>query len=184
MAKFLKMAVPAAGMIAASAALASPAQAQGYDRDGRAAERIVGAVLSEVLGGQPYYRDRYDRYDRRGIRGEREAVDRCARRVDARILRDYRGRYGPGGQVTDITHVERTRYGWKVYGTATSGRNVYGYDRYSRYDRNSRYNRYDRRGGDLNWNCEIEYNGRIRDTDVDRNDRYDDRRYRNYGYRY
>lgn len=70
--------------------------------------------------------------------------------------------YG-GGRVLGITRVERKSYGLKVRGVASSGYRGYeGYGRggYGSYGYGS--------GADLSWSCEVRYDGRIRDIDVNR----------------
>ena len=163
-----------AGAIAASAAFtAAPAQAQVYGGN-NTAERIIGSILNGVLnGGRSYDYGRYPNgnygYNNYGV-NERSAVDRCARAVEMRLDREYRDsrydrynrydnnyrRYDHGARVTGITNVRRTRSGLTVYGVASTG--------YSNY--NSRYG--NQAVSDLTWNCDIDYRGRIRDTDVDR----------------
>ena len=174
-----------AGAIAASAAFAAtPAQAQVYDR-GNAAERIIGGILNGVLnGGRNYNYGRYPQgnygYGNYAV-NERSAVDRCARQVEYRLDREYDRnsrynrydnyrRYDHGARVTGITNVQRTRRGLKVYGVASTGYQQ-GYQ-----------GRYGQAVSDLRWNCDIDYNGRIRDTDVDRvsSNSYNRNRYYRY----
>ncbi|WP_343343741.1 hypothetical protein WJT74_08645 [Sphingomicrobium sp. XHP0239] len=184
--KSLKM-LGTVGAIAASAAFAAtPAQAQVYDR-GNAAERIIGGILNGVLnGGRSYDYGRYPQgnygYGNYGI-NERQAVDRCARQVEYRLDREYDRRdnrrynrydnyrrYDHGARVTGVTNVQRTRRGLTVYGVASTG-----------YQQAYR-GRNVQAVSDLRWNCDIDRNGRIRDTDVDRVSRnYNDR---NRYYRY
>ena len=110
----------------------------------------------------------------------------CARAVEARVG-GYRGGYygygnmpygNPyggygynqgygGGRVLGITRVDRKSYGLKVRGVASSGYN--GYDGYGRRGYGSYgYNA----GADLSWSCEVRYDGRIRDIDIDRRSAY------------
>ncbi|HXG81321.1 MAG TPA: hypothetical protein VNJ05_05930, partial [Sphingomicrobium sp.] len=78
----------------------------------------------------------------------------------------YNQGYG-GGQVLGITRVERRSYGLKVYGVASSG--YRGYDGYGRYG----YGNYGYgNGADLSFNCEVRYDGRIRDIDINRRSAY------------
>jgi hypothetical protein len=103
------------------------------------------------------------------------AVDQCARAVEAR-LNGGNGYYGygnvpygggyngygynngyAGGRVQGITN------GLKVHGVASSGYRGYeGYGRrgYGNYGYNA--------GADLSFNCEVRYDGRIRDIDINR----------------
>ena len=109
------------------------------------------------------------------------AVDQCARAVEAR-LNGGNGYYGygnvpygggyngygynqryAGGRVQGITKIDRKSYGLKVHGVASSGyRGYQGYGQpgYGNYGYGA--------GADLSWNCEIRYDGRIRDIDVNR----------------
>ncbi len=73
------------------------------------------------------------------------------------------GNQGYGGRVLGITRVDRKSYGLKVHGVASSGNNGYaGYGQrgYGNYGYGA--------GADLSWNCEVRYDGRIRDVDVNR----------------
>jgi hypothetical protein len=115
------------------------------------------------------------------------AIDQCARAVEARVGGYRGGYYGYGnvpyggngygnpyggygynqgygaGRVLGITRVEQKSYGLKVRGVASSGYN--GYDGYGRRGYgNYGYNA----GADLSWSCEVRYDGRIRDIDVNR----------------
>lgn len=140
------------------------------DRGGiSAGEVIAGAV---VLGGLAAIlssadRDRYDyrdrRYDdRRAYRYDnpREAVERCVRaaEVDARRA-GYRY-----ADVTEVSDVDRTRYGFRVEGRLR----VEDTGRYSRHDRYDRYDRRDRWDGGYSdagrFSCFVE-GGRVRDVD-------------------
>jgi hypothetical protein len=65
--------------------------------------------------------------------------------------------------VLGITRVDRKSYGLKVRGVASSGYRGYeGYGRpgYGNYGYNA--------GADLSWSCEVRFDGRIRDIDVNR----------------
>ena len=78
----------------------------------------------------------------------------------------YNQGYG-AGRVLGITRVERKSYGLKVRGVASSGYN--GYDGYGRRG----YGSYGySNGADLSWSCEVRYDGRIRDIDVNRRTAY------------
>lgn len=133
-----------------------------YDRDRgiSAGEVIAGAV---VLGGiaailSSAGRDRYDRYDRRyndrySYRDNpRQAVESCVRaaEVDARRV-GYRY-----ADVTQVSDVDRTRYGFRVNGRLRVEDTRRGYDRWDRNDRHfSDAGRF---------SCFVE-NGRVRDID-------------------
>ena len=74
----------------------------------------------------------------------------------------YNQGYG-GGRVQGITRVERKSYGLKVYGVASSG--YRGYEGYGR----SGYGNYGYgAGADLSFNCEVRYDGQIRDINIKR----------------
>ena len=134
----------------------------------------LGQVLGQILG---YGRYPYGNYGYNTYSNQSSAVDQCARIVEARLNgnRGYYGyqnqRYGggygyngnAGGRVLGITRVDRKSYGLKVHGVASSGfRGYQGYG--SRSYGNYGYNA----GADLKFNCEVRYDGRIRDVDIDR----------------
>ena len=78
---------------------------------------------------------------------------------------------GAGSRVQGITRVERKSYGLKVYGVASSG--FRGYEGYGR----SSYGNYGYgAGADLSFNCEVRYDGQIRDINIKRRTAY----YRGY----
>jgi len=133
-------------------ASAAPASAQyapgyngGYNNGYNQSGGVVGAVINSVLGG--------GRYGAYGQGADRNAVDQCARAVEARVARDYpsngygqngygQNGYGQNGygnpngynrpmvraQVVGITGVERRSNGLRVTGLISSGRygNAYG----------------------------------------------------------
>ena len=185
MTKFL---AGAAGL-AALVGFAAPAAAQyypGYPGSGYGNNNVVGAIIGQVLGNSrygnyPYGNYGYNQYGNYGYNqygNQNIAVDQCARAVEARIGGNRGGYYGYGnvpygggygynqgygGPVLGITKVDRKNYGMKVHGVASSG--YRGYDGYGRggYG-NYGYNA----GADLSWNCEVRYDGRIRDINVKR----------------
>jgi len=75
----------------------------------------------------------------------------------------YGGQGNGGGRVQGITRVERKSYGLKVWGVASSG-----YRGYNGYNQNGYGNYGYSAGADLKWDCEVNYDGRIRDIDVSR----------------
>ena len=137
-------------------------------------------VLGQVLG---YGRYPYGNYGYNQYANQSTVVDQCARAVEAR-LGGYRGGYygygnvpygggyrnqygynqGYGGsRVQGITRVERKNYGLKVFGVASSGNR--GYEGYGR----SGYGNYGYgAGADLSFNCEVRYDGQIRDINIKR----------------
>ena len=182
-----KILAGAAGL-AALVGFAAPAAAQYYPGYGYGNNNnVVGNIIGQVLG---YGRYPYGNYGyNQGYGNQRMAIDQCARAVEARVG-GYRGGgyYGYGnmpyggygqygnpyggygynqgygaGRVLGITRVERKSYGLKVRGVASSGYN--GYDGYGRRG----YGSYGySNGADLSWSCEVRYDGRIRDIDVNR----------------
>lgn len=173
------------------AALASsvPAAAQYYPQPnyGYGNQNPIGQVLGQILG---YGRYPYGNYGYNQYSNQSSAVDQCARAVEAR-LNGYQGYYGynnvpyggqyggqynnrygyngynngyqGGGRVQGITRVTQKSYGLKVYGVASSGYQGYqGYGQrgYGSYGYNA--------GADLSFNCEVRYDGRIRDIDINR----------------
>jgi opacity protein-like surface antigen len=181
----MKILAGAAG-IAAAAGLATPAAAQyypapnygynqGYNQGYNNNGGVLGAIVNQVLG---YGRYPYGNYGYNQYSNQSTAVNQCARAVEARIGGGSNGNWGyqgynrgygynqgynNGGRVLGITRVDRKSYGLKVYGVASSGYNGYsGYGRsgYGNYGYNA--------GADLSFNCEVRYDGRIRDIDVNR----------------
>lgn len=181
---YVKLLTGAAGL-AAVAGAAAPASAQYYPQPGYGyGNNPVGQIVGQILG---YGRYPYGNYGYNQYGGQSAAIDQCARAVEAR-LSGYRGGYygygnmgggygnpyggygnqygynqGAGGRVQGITRVERKNYGLKVWGVATSG-----YRGYSGYGR-SGYGSYGYgAGADLRWDCEVRYDGRIRQIDINR----------------
>ena len=175
----------AGGIGLAALASAAPAAAQyypqpypnyGYGQYGYGNQQNpVGQILGQILGygRYPYGNYGYNQYSNQGA-----AIDQCARAVDAR-LNGYQGYYGygnvpyqgqygynnryAGARVQGITRIDRKSYGLKVRGVASSG--YQGYDGYGRRGYGSYgYNA----GADLSWSCEVRYDGRIRDIDINR----------------
>jgi hypothetical protein len=190
----MKILTGAAGL-AAAVGLATPASAQYYPQPGYPQQGYpqpgygygnpnpVDQVLGQILG---YGRYPYGNYGYNQYANQSMAVDQCARAVERR-LNSYRGgyygygnvpyggynqgygnQYGynqgyGGGRVQGITRVERKNYGLKVWGVATSG--YRGYQGYG----NNRYGTYGYgAGADLSFDCEVRYDGRIRDIDIKR----------------
>lgn len=183
-----KILAGAAGF-AALVGFAAPAAAQyypgypGYPGYGYGNNNVVGGIINSILG---YGRYPYGNYGYNQYGNQSMAIDQCARAVEAR-LGGHRGGYygygnvpyggygynqygyggGYGGRVQGITRVERKSYGLKVWGVASSG--YRGYDGYGRRG----YGSYGYgAGADLSWDCEVRYDGRIRDIDVKRRNAY------------
>ena len=185
----MKLLAGAAGL-AALVGVASPAAAQypGYGYGYGYNNNPVGAIVNSILG---YGRYPYGNYGYSQYGNQRYAIDQCARAVEAR-LNGYRGGYygygnvpyggygnqygyggygynqgyGAGGRVLGITRVDRKSYGLKVHGVASSGyRGYQGYGgNYGTYGYGA--------GADLRFNCEVRYDGRIRDIDINRRTAY------------
>lgn len=167
--------------VTAAAGLATPASAQyypapgyGYGTNNGTVGRIIGNILG--YGRYPYGNYGYNNYQSR----DRMAIDQCARAAEARMNGyggygyggqygggyggQYGGGYGYGNQgygggarVAGISRVERKSYGFRVYGVAT--------DRFgSGYGYQSGYG-----APTIRFNCKVEYNGRVRDVDINRN---------------
>ena len=171
----------AAGL-AALVGFAAPAAAQyypGYGYGYNNSNNVVGAIMNSVLG---YGRYPYGNYGYNSYSNQSAAINQCARAVEAR-LNGNRGYYGygnmpygspygynqgyGGGRVQGITRVDRKSYGLKVYGVASSG--YRGYEGYGR----SGYGNYGYgAGADLSFKCEVRYDGRIRDIDLNRRTAY------------
>jgi len=164
---------------------------QGYPQPGYGYgnQNPVGNIINNILGygRYPYGNYGYNQYGNQSV-----AIDQCARAVEARLSgyrggyygygnvpygggynqgygnqgygnRGYGNQYGGGGRVQGITRVERKNYGLKVWGVATSG--YRGYEGYGRRD----YGSYGYgAGADLRWDCEVRYDGRVRDIDINR----------------
>jgi len=187
----------AAGL-AALAGFATPAAAQYYPGYGypNNNNNVVGAIINSVTGygRYPYGNYGYNQYGNQygsQYGNQNMAVDQCARAVEARLNGGngyygygnvpYGGGYGnvpnrggynngygynnanAGGRVQGVTRVDRKSYGLKVHGVASSG-----YRGYEGYGRQGYGNYGYGAGADLSWNCEVRYDGRIRDIDVKR----------------
>lgn len=182
--------------LAALVGFAAPAAAQYYPGYGYGNNNVVGQIIGQVLGyGQyPYGNYGYNQYGNQrmavdqcaravearigGNRGGYYGYGNVPYGGGYGYNQGYGGGYGynqgygggygynqgyGGGRVLGITRVERKSYGLKVRGVASSGYN--GYDGYGRRGYgNYGYNA----GADLSWSCEVRYDGRIRDIDVNR----------------
>ena len=173
--------------LAAAVGVATPAAAQYYPSPyGNQNQGVLGAIVNQVFGyGQyPYGNYGYNQYG-----NQSQAINQCARVIESRLGAGSYGNYGyngwnpygggygnnrygnngygynnnGGGRVLGVTRVERRNYGLKVYGVASSG-----YRGYSGYNRRGYGNYGYDAGADLKWNCEVTYNGSIRDIDVKR----------------
>jgi hypothetical protein len=159
---------------------------QGYPGYGN--QNPVGQILGQILGygRYPYGNYGYNQYSNQSV-----AIDQCARAVQQRLGGGYSTWYGNqgynnrgygnqgygnpygqgygynqgygGGSVQGITRVERKKYGLKVWGVASSG-----YRGYQGYNQRGYGNYGYSNGADLKWDCEVNYDGRIRDIDISR----------------
>ncbi len=169
MSALTKILTGAAGL-AAVVGFASPAAAQYYPNYGNGYSNqggnVVGQILQGVLGyGQyPYGNYGYNQVN------QRQAVNQCARAVEARLnyggSYGYNQGYGGGGRVLGVTRVERRNNGVRVRGVASSGGGYGG-----GYGYNQGYGQ-----ADLSFSCKVDYRGRVTDVDLDR-------RNTSYGYR-
>ena len=190
----MKILTGAAGL-AAAVGLATPASAQYYPQPGYpqqgypqpgygyGTQNPVGQVLGQILG---YGRYPYGNYGYNQYNNQSAAIDQCARAVQQRLSGGYAPYYGnqgynnrgygnpynqgygynqgyAGGSVQGITKVERKSYGLKVWGVASSG-----YRGYQGYNQRGYGNYGYSNGADLKWDCEVNYDGRIRDIDINR----------------
>ena len=187
--------VGAAGF-AALVGFAAPAAAQYYPGNGYGNNNVVNGIIGQVLGygRYPYGNYGYNQYNNQSSAVDQCARAVEARLGGNRGGYygygnvPYGGQYGSpngygygnpgygygnpgygygnagyGGRVLGVTRVDRKSYGLKVHGVASSGYN--GYDGYGRRG----YGSYGYgAGADLSWNCEVRYDGRIRDIDVNR----------------
>ncbi|HEU4956255.1 MAG TPA: hypothetical protein VFT40_01370 [Sphingomicrobium sp.] len=188
-----------AGFATPAAAQYYPGTGYGYNNGSGIVGAIINSVTG--YGRYPYGNYGYSQYGNQyggqygnqygGQYGsqygynQNMAVEQCARAVEARLNGGngyygygnvpYRGGYNGygynqgygGGRVQGITKVDRKSYGLKVHGVASSGYNGYnGYGRqgYGNYGYNA--------GADLSFDCEVRYDGRIRDIDVKRRTAY------------
>lgn len=171
--------------------LAAPAAAQGYPygyNQGYGYNNnggVLGAIVNQVLGygRYPYGNYGYGQYGygQSGYgQSQSVAVDQCARAAEARLsgYGGYNNGYGygyggyggynqgygyngynsgNGARVVGISRVDRKSYGYRVYGVAT--------DRYGQgYGYRSGYG-----APTVRFNCKVDYNGRIRDVNINRN---------------
>jgi hypothetical protein len=183
----LKLLTGAAGL-AALVGVATPAAAQYYPGYGYGNSNPVGQIVGQILG---YGRYPYGNYGYNQYASQSNVVDQCARVVQSRLSGGYGAFYGQGygynqgyggyggynpgyggygynqgyggGSVQGITRVERKSYGLKVYGVASSG-----YRGYQGYGRSGYGNYGYGAGADLSFNCEVNYDGRIRDVNIKR----------------
>ena len=93
------------------------------------------------------------------------AVNRCTAAVQNRL--NYRTAYNNGyygayntGRVLNVTRVDPNRSSIRVRGLATSGRVANGLNLFGLLGSNYR--------ADLSFACTVDYNGRIRDIDINR----------------
>ena len=169
-------------------------QGYGYNNNGG----VLGAIVNQVLGYGRYPYGNYG-YGQQGYgqggygqggygQSQSVAVDQCARAAEARLsgyggynsgyggynngYGGYNNGYGGynngygyngynggngGARVVGISRVDRKSYGYRVYGVAT--------DRYGQGDGyRSGYG-----SPSIRFDCKVEYNGRIRDVNINRN---------------
>ena len=163
------IAIGAVGTVALVGA-AAPASAQypgyGYGHNTNPVN-VIGQVLQSVIN--PYQGNRYAY----GMNPQM-AAQRCTAAVQQRLQYSNRG-YGYGynnaysqARVLNVTRVEpRSRTTTRIRGLATSGMNYGNYGQYG-------YGAYGAVGygyaapADLEFKCDVDYRGYVRDIDIDR----------------
>lgn len=172
----------AGGVGLAAMAAAAPASAQYYPSNpyqnyGYGQQGGLGAIIEQLLGGNRYAY---------GV-DQRQLVNQCIAAVTQRINRTYaynrygypygQGAYGSYGygynngstaRVLGITDIDRRSRDIRVRGVATANANMaatpYGYG--NAYGGGYAYAQ---PAGELKFECNVDYQGRIRDIDLDRN---------------
>ena len=177
--------------LAAMAAFAAPAAAQGYPYGYPQQQQggILGAIINSVTGnGYGQYPQGNYGY---GQFSQRSAISQCAAAAEQRLNGGYRGQSGygyqngynngyqngygqqGGGRVLGITNVERRNNGGlKVTGVASSGQSygAYGNQGYNGYN-----NGYGQRGyaaqqqADLRFTCRVNMRGQVSELRLSRN---------------
>ena len=166
-----------AAMVSAAPAAAqyypNPYPAPGYGQGGG-----LGAIIESILGNNRYSH---------GV-DQRMLVERCIAAVNNQISRQYRTPYGApygnaygysqsGARVLGITDIDRRSRDLRVRGVATSGAyaaapygSPYGSPYGAPYGSNYGYgNGYQPQPvAELKFECNVDYRGRIRDIDIDR----------------
>lgn len=173
-----------AGVGIAALAGAAPAAAQYYPGYGYGGGDILGQIINSVLGAQRYGQQGYGYgYN---PQQQRYLVEQCANATQYRIQRRYgsNASYGYGAygynnvspaRIVSITSVQPRSYGSvRIYGTATSGREVYGGAYGGGYGGYGGYNPYGggynaAAAGDLRFSCTINPRGRITNISVQPN---------------
>ena len=160
----------------------SPVTASGYGNN--PVEQIVGQILG--YGRYPYGNYGYNQYG-----GQSMAIDQCARAVEAR-LNGYRGGYYGygnmpygGGNNQGYGNRYGNQYGYnqgmpaagsraspgssaRTMASRSGASPASGYRGYQGYGRRG-YGSYGYgAGADLSWDCEVRYDGRIREIDINR----------------
>ena len=177
--------------LAATAAFAAPAAAQGYPYGYPQQQQggILGAIINSVTGnGYGQYPQGNYGY---GQVSQRSAISQCAAAAEQRLNGGYRGQSGygyqngynngyqngygqqGGGRVLGITNVERRNNGGlRVTGVATSGQS---YGGYGNQGYNQGYNNGYGRGyqaqqqADLRFTCRVNMRGQVSELRLSRN---------------
>ena len=199
----------AGGIGLAALAAAAPAAAQYYPQQspygygqggygqGSYGRGGLGAIIESILG-----RNR----NAHGV-DQRVLVERCIAAVNNRIERRYGARYrtpygygggysGANARVVGITNIDPDRRELQVRGIATAGGYAaapyggqygapYGGQHGGQYggQYGAPYGQaygYGQPQGELKFRCDIDYRGRVRDIDIERNRNYTNNRYRGY----
>ena len=167
-----KMLAGAAGLAAMTAA--APAAAQYYPYGSNTYNPYGYSNYGTYGSAYGTYGNAYGAY---GV-GANVAEQQCTAAVQSRLanrtsLASILGSLigmptGSYGRVTGITSATQTRTGMRVRGVASSGRMAY--NNYGQYD----YGAYGALGynyanaSDLQWRCDVDYRGYVRDVDVRR----------------
>ena len=170
------IAIGAAGLVALVGASA-PAAAQYYPGyGGYGGTNVVGQVINSILN--PY--GGYGQYGYGYGMNPQAAAQQCTAAVQQRLNGRYGAGYGYGyqpygyngygnGRVLGITRIEQRSNGTlRVRGDATSGMAYGGYP-YGGYGGYGAYGG-GYGGADLEFRCDVDYRGYIRDVDIDRRD--------------
>jgi hypothetical protein len=149
--------------LALVAGTAVPAAAQSYPYGGSGYGNPVGQVINQVLGRGSYGQNYYG--------GSQVAIDQCAGAALQRVSRSGYGNYRQTGygynaagraRIVAITQVEQRNNGLRVRGVIDPGYGAYASNRYG----------YSGASQQLDFRCNVDYRGYVRDVDFDRRTAY------------
>lgn len=147
-------------------------QQPGYGYPGQQGQNVVGQIVNQLLG------NRYQAADRTAVtQCATVAMTRASAQYRPRNQQNYRQGYGYPGynpgyhhaanmRVTAITDVRRQGRGLRVSGQMSSGMQA-GYPPYGQA-----HGYHNQAQGDLNFRCNVAYNGRVTDVRITRNNQY------------